>query len=48
MKLGRFIGLRGCESPVKVLTEEEILEEVRTDRERQAEQEGFREKEKWY
>jgi hypothetical protein len=28
-KMGRFIGLRGCESPVHVKTEDEILEEAR-------------------
>ncbi|KAK0383148.1 hypothetical protein NLU13_9061 [Sarocladium strictum] len=28
-KMGRFIGLRGCESPVVIKTEEEIWEEVR-------------------
>jgi hypothetical protein len=28
-KMGRFIGLRGCESPVVLKTEDEIREEVR-------------------
>lgn len=28
-KIGRFIGLRGCESPIMIKTEQEIQEEVR-------------------
>ena len=28
-KMGRFIGLRGCETPVIMKTEDEIMEEVR-------------------
>jgi len=31
-KMGRFIGLRGCETPIQVRTEEEILEEARRAR----------------
>ncbi len=47
-KIGRFIGLRGCESPVRVQSEEEIAEEVRAERERVAEEEAFRGKRKWF
>jgi hypothetical protein len=40
-KIGRFIGLRGCESPVK--TEEEILQEIRRRR-AEEEEEAWRRK----
>ncbi|KAI0008030.1 hypothetical protein F4779DRAFT_619027 [Xylariaceae sp. FL0662B] len=31
-KIGRFIGLRGCESPIRVRSQEEILEDARRAR----------------
>lgn len=31
-KMGRFIGLRGCESPILLKTEEEIMEDARRAR----------------
>lgn len=48
MKIGRFIGLRGCESPSEMLTQEDILEEVRKEREQQAEKDISQGKRKWY
>lgn len=33
-RIGQFIGLRGCESPLRVLSEEEIKRSVREERER--------------
>ena len=48
-KIGRFIGLRGCESPVVrayLKTEEEIAEDAR--RARLAEEEEVRRKMRWY
>lgn len=48
MKLGRFIGLRGCESPSELLTQEDIMEEVRKEREQQEEKDSFQGKRKWY
>ncbi|EKD20723.1 beta-xylosidase [Drepanopeziza brunnea f. sp. 'multigermtubi' MB_m1] len=47
-RIGRFIGLRGCESPVRVLSEEEILRSVREERERAGEEEKMRGKTRWY
>ncbi|RDW74057.1 hypothetical protein BP5796_07499 [Coleophoma crateriformis] len=46
-KIGRFIGLRGCESPIRIKTEEEILEEARQARLAE-EQEMWRRKAAWY
>jgi hypothetical protein len=43
-KIGRFIGLRGCESPVK--SEEEVRKEMRR-REREGEEEVWRRKGLW-
>jgi hypothetical protein len=40
-KLGNFIGLRGCDSPILVKTEEMIWEEARRDRD---DQESWRRK----
>lgn len=34
-KLGKFIGLRGCDNPILVKTEEMIWEEARRDRDEQ-------------
>jgi hypothetical protein len=31
-KIGRFIGLRGCESPLRLQSEEDIIREVRQAR----------------
>lgn len=45
-KLGRFIGLRGCESPIK--TEEMIIEEVRRRVHEAEEEEMLGRKAKWY
>ena len=47
-RIGRFIGLRGCESPVRVQTEEEIIQEARDARTRAEEQEMFMRKMRWY
>ncbi|KAH7364578.1 hypothetical protein BKA65DRAFT_573011 [Rhexocercosporidium sp. MPI-PUGE-AT-0058] len=47
-RIGRFIGLRGCESPVRVLTEEEIRRSVQEERERAMEEERMRGKTRWY
>ncbi|KAH8815107.1 hypothetical protein F5884DRAFT_164413 [Xylogone sp. PMI_703] len=33
-KFGRFIGLRGCDTPLRIKTEEEIMEELRMARQR--------------
>ncbi|KAI3328419.1 hypothetical protein F4824DRAFT_412412 [Ustulina deusta] len=46
-KIGRFIGLRGCESPIHVRTEDEIMEDAR--RARLAEEdEMWKRKLPWY
>jgi hypothetical protein len=45
-KIGRFIGLRGCDSPVK--TEEMIREEMQRRIREEEEQALFRRKERWY
>ncbi|KAI1345140.1 hypothetical protein F5Y15DRAFT_18550 [Xylariaceae sp. FL0016] len=46
-RIGRFIGLRGCETPIRVRSEEEIMEEAR--RARLAEEdEMWRRKLHWY
>jgi hypothetical protein len=45
-KIGRFIGLRGCESPTK--TEEMIMAEARQRAREEEEQELFRRKTRWY
>jgi hypothetical protein len=47
-RIGRFMGLRGCESPVRVQTEGEIMREAREARTRAEEQEIFRQKMRWY
>lgn len=47
-KMGKFIGLRGCETPVKVMTEEEIMDEARKVRIREDEEEALRRKMPWY
>lgn len=46
-KWGRFVGLRGCESPVVVKTEEEIWEEARKARLAEDE-ELWKRKREWY
>ncbi|KAI0972550.1 hypothetical protein F4678DRAFT_460120 [Xylaria arbuscula] len=46
-KIGRFIGLRGCESPIRARTEEEIMEDARRARIAQ-EDEMWRRKLPWY
>ncbi len=48
-KIGRFIGLRGCESPVRVKSEDEILEEARMARlAEDSGEEALRRKLGWY
>ncbi|KAE8447608.1 hypothetical protein EG329_010579 [Mollisiaceae sp. DMI_Dod_QoI] len=51
-RIGRFIGLRGCESPVqgagKVDSEKEIEQEVRERRWKDEEDEMFKRKTRWY
>ncbi|OTB08843.1 hypothetical protein M426DRAFT_316868 [Hypoxylon sp. CI-4A] len=46
-RIGRFIGLRGCETPIRVQTEEEIMEEARQARIRDDE-DALRRKVYWY
>ncbi|KAI1263111.1 hypothetical protein F5Y18DRAFT_429584 [Xylariaceae sp. FL1019] len=46
-KIGRFIGLRGCESPIRVRTEAEILEDARRARVAE-EDELWKRKLRWY
>lgn len=46
-KMGKFMGLRGCDSSIVVKTEEEILEEARRARDTQ-ENEMWRKKMHWY
>ncbi|KAI1810767.1 hypothetical protein GGS20DRAFT_153750 [Poronia punctata] len=46
-KIGRFIGLRGCESPIRIRTEEEILEDARRARIAE-EDEMWKRKLRWY
>lgn len=46
-KMGKFIGLRGCETPVVIKTEEEIIAECRRAREVE-EEEIFKRKTRWY
>ncbi|CAJ2501795.1 Uu.00g046480.m01.CDS01 [Anthostomella pinea] len=45
-KIGRFIGLRGCESPIRVKSEEDIMEEARRAR-LGDEEEMWRRKMRW-
>ncbi|KAH7416939.1 hypothetical protein BKA64DRAFT_283340 [Cadophora sp. MPI-SDFR-AT-0126] len=47
-RTGRFIGLRGCESPVRVLSEEEIRRNMQQEREGAMEEERMRGKTRWY
>lgn len=47
-RIGKFIGLRGCETPVRVRSEDEIMEEARRAREREEEDEVWRKKLHWY
>jgi hypothetical protein len=47
-RFGKFIGLRGYESPLNLLTEDDIFEEIRRVREQAAEEEEFRGKGRWY
>ncbi len=47
-RIGRFIGLRGCESPVQVQGEEEIVREMRNARAREEEEKALRNKTRWY
>ncbi|ETS86598.1 hypothetical protein PFICI_00426 [Pestalotiopsis fici W106-1] len=47
-RIGKFIGLRGCETPVRVRSEDEIMEEARRAREREDEDEVWRRKLHWY
>jgi hypothetical protein len=47
-RIGRFIGLKGCESPVGVLSEAEIREETRRNRARDEEEDMFLRKRRGY
>ncbi|KAB8302265.1 hypothetical protein EYC80_005706 [Monilinia laxa] len=47
-RLGRFIGLRGCESPEVVESVEEIERRVRRERVRREEEEMWKKKSRWY
>lgn len=47
-RIGRFIGLRGCESPVRMQSEEEIMREVRDALNRTEDMEAFRRKMRGY
>lgn len=47
-KWGRFMGLKGCESPVLLKTEEQIWEEARRARLVEEEDEMWRRKREWY
>ncbi|KAI0125952.1 hypothetical protein BJ170DRAFT_455285 [Xylariales sp. AK1849] len=53
-KIGRFIGLRGCDTPagtdrmVRETSEEQVVEEARRAREREDEDEVWRRKLTWY
>lgn len=46
-KIGKFIGLRGCETPIVLKTEDEIIEDARRAR-IEEDQEAFRRKLPWY
>ncbi|KAI1759747.1 hypothetical protein GGR53DRAFT_123346 [Hypoxylon sp. FL1150] len=46
-RIGRFIGLRGCETPIRVKSEQELQEEARQARIRD-EEEMWRRKLRWY
>ncbi|KAI1176735.1 hypothetical protein F4777DRAFT_239725 [Nemania sp. FL0916] len=46
-KIGRFIGLRGCESPLRIRTEAELMEEARRAR-LADEEEMWKRKLRWY
>lgn len=46
-RIGRFIGLRGCESPMVVRTEDDIEREARRARARE-EDEVMKRKLRWY
>jgi hypothetical protein len=46
-KLGKFIGLRGCDTPMAVKTEEEMWEDARRARQNE-EEEIWRRKQGWY
>jgi hypothetical protein len=47
-RIGRFIGLRGCESPVEMKGEEEIEKDARDSRWRGEDDEMFKRKMQWY
>ncbi|RYP29638.1 hypothetical protein DL766_005268 [Monosporascus sp. MC13-8B] len=46
-KIGKFIGLRGCDTPVRIRSEDEVLEEARRARAAEDE-EMWRRKLPWY
>lgn len=48
LKIGKFIGLRLHESSNDILTEEDITEMMRCEREKRAEEETQSSKGKWY
>lgn len=47
-RIGRFIGLRGCESPVEMKGEEEIEKDARDNRWRGEDDDMFKRKTCWY
>ncbi|KUI66815.1 hypothetical protein VM1G_01662 [Cytospora mali] len=47
-KMGKFIGLKGCETPIRMMSEDEIEAEARRARWKEEEEEVFRRKMPWY
>jgi hypothetical protein len=47
-RIGRFIGLMGCDTPVRVQSEEEIMREVKDAARRSEDDETIRRKSRWY
>ncbi|KAF3762399.1 hypothetical protein M406DRAFT_341632 [Cryphonectria parasitica EP155] len=47
-KIGKFIGLRGCETPIIIKTEEQIMDEARQARIKKDGDEALRNKMSWY
>lgn len=47
-RIGRFIGLRGCESPGRMQSEEDIMREAQDAARRDDDQEMLRRKTRWY
>ncbi|ROW16090.1 hypothetical protein VPNG_01926 [Cytospora leucostoma] len=47
-KMGKFIGLKGCETPIRIMSEDDIEAEARRARWKEEEEEAFRRKLPWY